>query len=186
TPLRVRYSSNQPPEARQGRTLVLVFDDVHLSAAQAQRAKAAVAEFLRTGARPRDRVTLIAPGGGAWWSARMPEGRDTLVAILKRLDGRYVPDPSPDRITDWEAVRILAYDDAEVAYTVQRRFDSYGAVGRDRTGDRQYADSRGTTSGVGIIDFFVRSRAQEAYLKALSRRRITMSVMARALRSLAE
>ena len=183
---RLPYSTNQSPEARQGRTFVLVFDDIHLSAAQAQRAKAAMAEFLRTGARPGDRVSLIATGGGAWWSARMPEGRDTLVAILKRLDGRYVPDPSPDRITDWEALRIMAYDDAEVAYTVQRRFDSYGAVGRDRTGDRQYADSRGTTSAVGIIDFYVRSRAQEAYLKALSRRRITMSVMARALRSLAE
>ena len=183
---RLPFSTNQSPEARQGRTFVLVFDDIHLSVAQAQRAKAAIAGFLRTGARSGDRVTLIATGGGAWWSVRMPEGRDTLVAILKRLDGRYVPDPSPDRITDWEALRIMAYDDAEVAYAVQRRFDAYGAVGRDRAGDRQYADARGTSSAVGIIDFYVRSRAQEAYLKAVSRRRITMSVMTRALRSLAE
>ena len=183
---RLPFSTNQSPEARQGRTFVLVFDDIHLSVAQAQRAKAAVGEFLRTGARPGDRVTLIATGGGAWWSARMPEGRDTLVAILKRLDGRYVPDPSPDRITDWEALRIMAYDDPEVAYSVQRRFDSYGAVGRERSGDRQYADSRGASSSVGLIDPYVRSRAQEAYIKALSRRRITMSVMTRALRALAE
>ena len=183
---RLPFSSNQSPEARQGRTFVLVFDDIHLSVAQAQRAKAAIGEFLRSGARPGDRVTLIATGGGAWWSARMPEAHDTLVAILKRLDGRYVPDPSPDRITDWEALRIMAYDDPEVAYSVQRRFDSYGAVGRERSGDRRYADGRGTSSSVGLIDPYVRSRAQEAYLKAVSRRRITMSVMTRALRALAE
>jgi VWFA-related protein len=185
-PRRLPFSTNQSPEARQGRTFVLVFDDIHLSVAQAQRAKAAIGEFLRTGARLGDRVSLIATGGSAWWTARMPEGRDTLVAILKRLDGRYVPDPSPDRITDWEALRIMAYDDPDVAYAVARRFDSYGAVGRGRSGDRRYADATRTGSSVGIIDPYVRARAQEAYLKEVSRRRITMSVMTRALRSLAE
>jgi VWFA-related protein len=183
---RRRFSTNQSPEAQQGRTFVLVFDDVHLSVAQAQRAKAAIGEFLRSGVRPGDLVTLIATGGEAWWSARMPEGRETLVAILKRLDGRYVPDPSPDRITDWEALRIMAYDDPDVGYAVQRRFDSYGSVGRERSGDRQYADATRTASSVGLIDPYVRARAQDAYLKGLSRRRITVSVMTRALRALAE
>ena len=183
---RFPFSTNQSPEARPGRTFVIVFDDIHLSIAQAQRAKAAVVGFLRTGARPGDRVSLLATGGGAWWSVRMPEGRDTLVAILKRLDGRYVPDSSPDRITDWEALRIMAYDDPEVGYAVKRRFDAYGVHGGERNGDRQYADTRGTGSATGIIDFYVRSRAQEAYLKAVSRRRITLSVMTRALRSLAD
>ena len=112
------YSTNASPEARQGRTFLIVFDDIHLSVAQALRAKAAVGEFLRTGVRAGDRVTLVATGGEAWWSARMPEGRDALVAILKRLDGRYTTDSSPDRITDWEALRIMAYDDPDVAYSV--------------------------------------------------------------------
>src|SRR5436309_2299940 len=119
-PRNAPFSTNQSPEARQGRTFVLVFDDIHLSVAQAQRAKAAVGEFLRSGVRAGDRVALIATGGTAWWSARLPEGRDALMAILKRLDGRYVPDPSPDRITDWEALRIIAYDDPDVGYAVQR------------------------------------------------------------------
>lgn len=179
------FATNQSPEARQARTFVLVFDDIHLSPAQAQRAKAALGAFLRTGVRDGDRVTLIATGGGAWWSAGMPEGRETLITILKRLDGRYVPNPSPDRITDWEALRIMAYDDPDVAYAVQRRFDSYGAVGRDRQGDRQYADASRSSSSVGIIDPYVRARAQDAYVQAVSRRRITMGVMTRALRALA-
>jgi VWFA-related protein len=186
TARRLPFSSNQSPEARQGRTFVLVFDDIHLTVAQAQRAKAAIGQFLRAGAGPGDRVTLIATGGGAWWSARMPEGRDTLMTILKRLDGRYVSDPSPDRITDWEALRIMAYDDPDVAYAVSRRFDSYGTVGRDRQSDRQYSDSTRTTASVGMIDPYVRARAQEAYLKAVSRRRITLSVMTRAVHALAD
>ena len=63
---RFPFSTNQSPEARPGRTFVIVFDDIHLSIAQAQRAKAAVVGFLRTGARPGDRVSLVATGGGAW------------------------------------------------------------------------------------------------------------------------
>jgi VWFA-related protein len=179
------FATNQSPEARQARTFVLVFDDVHLSPAQAQRAKAAMGTFLRTGVREGDRVTLIATGGGAWWSAGMAEGRDTLITILKRLDGRYIPNPSPDRITDWEAMRIMSYDDPDVAYMVQRRFDSYGSVGRDRQGERQYSDTTRTNASVGMIDPYVRARAQDAYLQAVSRRRITMDVMARSLRALA-
>jgi VWFA-related protein len=182
----VPYSSNESAEARQGRTFVVVFDDIHLSPLQAQRAKAVVGEFLRTGTREGDRVTLIATGGSAWWNTRMPDGRDHLVTILKRLDGRYVPDSSPDRITDYEAMRVMAYDDPDVAYQVQRRFDSYGAVGRDKSGERQFADSTRTNSAVGLIDPYVRSRAQDSYQRAISRRKVTMSVMSRALRSLAE
>jgi hypothetical protein len=39
---------------------------------------------------------------------------------------------------------------------------------------------------VGIIDPYVRARAQDAYVKAVARRRVTMSVMTRALRALAD
>jgi VWFA-related protein len=183
---RVAYSSNVSPAARQGRTFLIVYDDIHLSVVQAVRAKAAIAEFLRTGVREGDRVTLIATGGGAWWNTLMPEGRDELNAILKRLDARFVPDNSPDRITDYEAMRIEVYEDPEVAYQVGRRFDAYGAVGRERSGDRTYQDSRGRRSDVGIIDPYIRNRASEVYMQSLSRRKISMGVMRRALTALGE
>ena len=181
---RVRVSTNLGPEARAVRTFVIVYDEVHLSPAQALRGKAAIGEFLRTGVRDGDRVSLIATAGSTWWSARMPEGREALVTILKRLDGRYVPDSSPDRMTDYEAMRIMVYDDPDVGYQVERRFDAYGRAGREREGDRQFADTLRTRSGVGIIDPYVRSRAQEVYRQAVERRRITMKVMTRALRGL--
>jgi VWFA-related protein len=180
-----RVSSNEGLSAQPGRTFVVVFDDVHLSPEQALRAKAVVGQFLRSGVREGDRVTLIATGGGAWWSTRMPAGREELVAILKRLDGRYIPESSPDRITDYEAMRIMVFDDPEVAYMVQRRFDSYGTVGRERSGDRTYADSRGTTSRVGMIDPYVRARATDVYRQVTERRKLSLGTMTRALEALA-
>ena len=177
------FSTNVGPQERQGRTFVLVFDDIHLSPGQAFRAKAAAAEFLRSGVAPGDRVTLIATGGGAWWNARMPEGRDHLLAILQRLDGRYVPDSSPDKITDFEALRIEVYQDLDLAQKVKRRFDAYGAVGQERVAAPQPRD-RPMTGDYGIIDPVVRSRAGEVYQRALSRVKISLGVLQRALRSL--
>ena len=68
-------STNQRREDRTGRTFILVFDDIHMTRFQAHRAKAAVAEFLKTGVREGDRVSLVATGGGAWWSTRMEAGK---------------------------------------------------------------------------------------------------------------
>jgi VWFA-related protein len=171
-------------EGRRTRTFLVVFDDIHLSPAQALRAKGAVGEFLRSGVAEGDRVTLIATGGSAWWTARMPEGRDQLLAILKRLDGRYIPDSSPDRLTEYEAMRIEEYQDQQVAAKVQRRFDNYGAVNSQK-------DPRGVKppdayegGAVGMMPELIRSRAQEVHNLSTSRNKITLGVMARAIEAL--
>ncbi len=179
-----RVSTNVGPEAQETRTFVIVFDDIHLSVEQALRAKAAVGEFLRSGVRDGDRVSLVASGGSAWWSARMPEGRDALQSILKRLDGRFVPDSSPDRMTDYEAMRIIMYDDPDVGYQVARRFDAYGNMGKERDGDRTYADTRSQGGTAGLVDPYVRNRAQDVYRQTVQRRKITLEAMTRALNSL--
>jgi VWFA-related protein len=178
-------SSNLVAEPRRSRTFIVVFDDIHLSPAQALRAKGAVAEFLRSGVAEGDRVVLVATGGGAWWNARMPEGREQLLAILKRLDGRYIPDSSPDRLTEYEAMRIEEYQDVQIADKVQRRFDNYGAVNSQK-------DPRGVKPGdaysgaaVGIMPELIRSRAQEVHNLSTSRNKITLKVMTRAIEALA-
>ena len=180
-----RVSSNFGPEAQPTRTFLLVFDDIHLSPGLAVAAKAAASEFLRTGVREGDRVSLLATSGAAWWNARMPEGRSELVTVLKRLDGRYITEASPDRVTEYEAMRIVEYDDPDVAYQVQRRFDAYGTARRERSGERQYRDTLDTTSVVGLIDPYVRGRAVDVHRQATERRRITMRSMTRALQALA-
>jgi VWFA-related protein len=169
--------------AYTGRTFAIVFDDVHLTPFQAHRAKAAVAEFLKSGLREGDRVLLVASGGGAWWSTRMMEGRDELVALLKRLDGRLIPDRSPDYISDYEAMRIWVYTDPQVENRVERRFEQYGAV------PDQGARGQGSGSSSGNpfqtdSDPMVRARASEVYYQAAARNRITLAVLERVIQAL--
>jgi VWFA-related protein len=182
---RAPFSTNVAPEARRARTFLVVFDDIHLSPVGALRAKGAVAEFLRSGVAEGDRVTLIATGGGAWWNARMPEGREQLLAILKRLDGRYVPDSSPDRLTEYEAMRIEEYEDQEVAAKVQRRFDAYGSAGSQQDPRGVKPPDADSGAAVGIMPELIRSRAQEVHNLSTSRNKITLGVMTRAIEALA-
>ena len=178
TPEKPRVSTNTVPVARNGRSFVIVFDDIHLAPFQAHRAKGAVAEFLKTGVRDGDLVTLIATGGGVWWSTRMEAGRDELIALLKRLDGRLMPQTGPDRMSDYEAMRIHVYHDVQVEQRVSRRFETYGVANRGGLGDSynpMYADG----------DPMVRGRASEVYFQAVSRNRITLEVLERSLNALA-
>jgi VWFA-related protein len=178
TPEKPRVSTNTIPVARTGRSFVIVFDDIHLAPFQAHRAKTAVAEFLKGGVREGDLVTLIATGGGVWWSTRMEAGRDELIALLKRLDGRLMPQIGPDRMSDYEAMRIHVYHDVQVEQRVSRRFETYGVATRSGMGDSynpMYADG----------DPMVRGRASEVYFQAVSRNRITLEVLERSLNALA-
>jgi len=173
-PERPRVSVNTTPEAYGGRSFVVVFDDIHMTPPQAHRAKVAVASFLHQGTREGDRVSLLATGGGAWWSSRMLAGRDELITLLKRLDGRLIPDAAPDRITDHEAMRIHVYRDSETEQIVSRRFETTGARGGG-------PGAEPSISG----DPLVQARAADVYYQAVSRNRITLLAIERVLLSLA-
>jgi VWFA-related protein len=175
TPSRPRISTNLSTEIRTGRSFVIVFDDIHLTPHHAHRAKVAVAEFLRTGVREGDRVSLVATGGGAWWTTRMEAGRDELIEMLKRLDGRHIPDTAPDRMSDYEAMRIHVYHDPQVEATVSRRFETFGASARAQSG----------VNDLMAGDPLVRGRASEIYYQSVARNRITLQVLQRVLTSLA-
>jgi VWFA-related protein len=170
-------STNRRPEDRTGRTFVLLFDDLQMTRFQGNIAKRAVAEFLTSGTREGDRVMLVATGGGAWWSTRMMSGRDELITLLKRLDGRLIQDNAPDRMSDYEAMRIHAYNDIETAARVQRRFESLGVTMGSRQG-------RNSSFDVTSQDPYVRSRASDVYFQAVTRNRVTLQVLKRLLESL--
>jgi VWFA-related protein len=173
---RPRVSTNTAPEAQVGRTFVVLFDDIHLTPFQAHRAKGAVGEFLTSGVREGDRLTLVATGGGVWWSTRMMAGRDELMGMLKRLDGRNIPDTSPERMTDYEALRIHIYRDPIVIERVKRRYEGYGVT---------LARLSSEDSARTIEDPFVTGKASEVYYQATTRMRITLEVIERVLDSLA-
>jgi VWFA-related protein len=174
-----RVSTNAEPEARTGRTFVILFDTIHLAPPQAHRAKLAVAEFLKNGVREGDRVSLVGTGGEVWWSTRMEAGRDALMSMLKRLDGRYIPDMAPDRMSDWEAMRIHVFHDTQVEQRVSRRFEQFGASTRGAMS----GDSNSTAMMGG--DPMVQGKASEVYFQSVSRNRITLQILERVLTSLA-
>jgi VWFA-related protein len=178
-PERPRVSVNTDREVRTGRSFVIVFDDIHLTPFMAQRAKGAVAEFLRSGVREGDLVTLVATGGGAWWSTRMEAGREELITMLKRLDGRHIPDTSPDRMSEYEAMKIHVYRDQTVEARVSRRFETYGVSARNAGGSSDTLSS--TTTG----DPLVEARAADVYYQSVTKNRITLQVLERVLNSLA-
>jgi VWFA-related protein len=177
-------SVNTAPEERRGRTFVILFDDMNITPWRANQAKAAVASFLEKGTREGDRVTLISAAGGVWWTARMEGGRQKLLDLLKRFDGRFVPDTSNERMSDWEAMRIHVYHDPMVAQQVLRRYEQYGVtavLGRNsQNQDAASAMTQGTAD-----DPYIRGRASEVYYTAVTRLRTTLDVLERALNGLA-
>jgi VWFA-related protein len=180
---RPRLVDNASASAPRGRLFTIVFDNLHLSPLNAQRAKAAVAAFLEKGVREGDRVSLVATGGGAWWSTRMEAGRGDLIAILKTLDGRRFPGNAQERLTDFEAMRIFVYHDAQVGRRVQERFQRYGT--QSRQGMEQSRQQQ-TNVVPGIIDAYVESRASEAYLALKARMGVSLAALERVLAPLAE
>jgi len=168
-----RISVNTTPEVQRGRTFAIVFDDTHTTPYRARDAKAAVASFLENGVREGDYVTLVSTSGGTWWTTRMNAGRDELIDTVQALEGRYVPDNSIERISEWEAMRIHVYRDRQTANRVHRRFRTYGVSTRQLTADETnptYATAE---------DPLVSARASQVYYAARSRYQITLDALER-------
>jgi VWFA-related protein len=177
-----RVSVNTNPEERRGRTFVILFDDMNITPWRANQAKAAVASFLEKGTREGDRVTLISSAGGVWWTARMEAGRQKLLDMVKRFDGRFIPDTSTERMSDWEALRIHVYHDPTVVERVLRRYETYGVAAVMNRSQQSGSDSM--TAGT-VDDPFVNGRASEVYYQAVTRLRTTLDALQRALNGLA-
>jgi VWFA-related protein len=88
-------------------SFVLLVDDMSLAPARQGVVRTAIARFLADGARDGDEVILATTSGDVWWSARMPEGREDLLALTSRVRGRYIGDVSTDSVSEWEAYRII-------------------------------------------------------------------------------
>jgi len=173
-----RLSTNTDGEDQRGRTFVIVFDDVHLRASTAQQAKAAIAEFLRKETREGDRVTLLAAGGGLWWTARMEAGRTELLGLLKRAEGLVMPETRRDWISDYEAMRIHVFRDNSIIDRVQRRFETYGI-------QTMTEQSKHVRDLMAVEDPVVISRAAEVYFTAKTHNQVTLGALERALAALA-
>jgi VWFA-related protein len=179
---RPRLVSNEQPVDRSGRTFTIVFDNVHLTPLHAYRAKQAIGAFLETGVRDGDRVSLVATGGGAWWSTRMPAGRADLLSVLKGLESRRVRDATTrEQVTDFEAVRIHLYQDRMVGQRVSRRFEQLGVVMSQSERQRDMRE----IYLPGVNSPLVEARAAEAYQQLRRRLNVTLAALERSLAALA-
>jgi VWFA-related protein len=179
---RPRVSTNTSHEVQRGqtgRTFVIVFDDVHLTPWKAPEARGAVKSFLEKALREGDRVTLVSTSNGVGWTARMDSGREALIDALAAMKGRYTPDTAPDRVTEYEAVRIAYYHDLQVAERVLRRWASNGLL-TDIDKQRYRLDTT-TISNPLLV-----ARSTAVYDQTISRMRAALATLERVTRSLAE
>ncbi len=181
-PMRARVSTNTVPDPRPERTFVIVFDNVHMSEARALVAKDAVTEFMTTNLADGDRVVLIPTSGGAWWSARLPEGRQDIVAALARLEGERPRILGPDRISDYEAMRLYVHRDNMVGSEVIRRFYENRVI-LEPPGFSTLASSENLDLGEGHP--LIRIKSAEVYQAARTRKQATFSVLERVSNALA-
>jgi VWFA-related protein len=178
----VHASANTGRAAGEGRAFVVVFDELHLGPAEAQRARAAVAEFLKKGVDDRDRVTVVGTAEGTSWTARVAEGRETLLAALGRLQGRSIGEVVKDAMTDYEALRIDRDRDPLVTDRVMRRFLATGQIHQE-TRLRGDAPDRG--ENLESYRDEVRARAAQVYARSSRRDEQTLGILERSLLSLA-
>jgi len=95
-----------------GRAFAIVLDDLRIAPERVPAARETAERFLERFVREGDLVTVATTSGDAWWSARIPEGREDLTAVLARARGRRVVVPVLDQMTDYEAYWIANHEDS--------------------------------------------------------------------------
>lgn len=178
-----RTSSNRQPVAGEAASFVVVFDELHLDVAEAARARKAVADFLKTGVADRDHVAVVGTAEGTRWSARMPEGRDSLLQVVARLQGRLQGEMVREAMTEYEAMRIDQDRDPLVTDRVMRRFLASGQIRQDARLPRDPApDPNDVESFRGLTQ----ARAADVYARAVTRTEQSLGIIERSLESLSE
>ena len=93
-----------PPAA--ARIFVVLIDDMGLAPPRVPEVRAALTRFVSEGLRDGDELIFTTSSRDVWWSARMPEGREDVLALVARLRGRSLLDRGSDYVSEWEAYRI--------------------------------------------------------------------------------
>jgi VWFA-related protein len=98
-----------------GRAFAIVLDDLSIAPTRITAARETAERLIERYVHDGDLVTVATTSGDAWWSARIPEGREDLKAVLARAQGRHVDVPTVDWMTDYEAFWIANYEDSTSA-----------------------------------------------------------------------
>jgi VWFA-related protein len=175
-------SNTRPPTP--GRTLVVVFDDAHLTVVRGEAARQAVTKFLAAEGRAGDRVTLVPTSGGAWWTTLLPQGTADLDGALQRLKGLRIRDTSARQIGDYEAMRIYRYHDERVRNEVFTRLVEMDQIADPDSGNIDRGGPQLKALDVAPGRLVVDNMAASIYTAAEQRMKITLDVLERVLASL--
>jgi VWFA-related protein len=179
----LRASTNRATPGQEPATFVIVFDELHLEPAEAERGRRAVADFLATGTADGDLVALVGTATGTRWTARMPQGREELLHALGRLQGKRVGDMVRDAMTEYEAMRIDQDRDPIVTDQVTRRFLTTGAIRRDVQIPRGEAPD---PEDFVVARDQVRGFAAQVYARASARSEQSLGLIERSIEALGE
>jgi VWFA-related protein len=80
-------ATNMGSESHAVRAVALVVDDLGIPPEEAKRVADAVARFIDASLTDGDRVLLTFTSGAPPWSTRLPQGKDDLLMVLRRLRG---------------------------------------------------------------------------------------------------
>lgn len=121
------------PTPQDGALFLLFYDDLHLPPSRTAPARDAIRRFLAEAVRPGDRVTVVAPEQEIWWTGRLDEGRDDLLAVADRLQGRRL---RGDSRGDYQALLVHqrgeeGFLDRYTPEAVKRRTSSEAAQAQD-------------------------------------------------------
>jgi VWFA-related protein len=103
-------ATNVRPARAAAGSFVLLVDDVGLAPSHEETVRTALARFLADGVRGDDELIFATTSGDTWWTARMPEGREDLLALAGRVRGRSLADTGRDAMSEWEAFRISRWE----------------------------------------------------------------------------
>jgi VWFA-related protein len=103
-------ATNLRPVRAGSRSFVLLVDDMSLAPTRQEVVRGAITRFLDVGLRDGDELIFATTSGDAWWSARMPEGREDVAALAARVRGRSLVDTGKDSLSEWEAYRINRFE----------------------------------------------------------------------------
>jgi VWFA-related protein len=175
-----------------GRTFLVVYDDLRLTAAQGEAAKRAVLDFLRTRTDDADNLLLVTTKESTWWGARLADGRADVEALVDGLKGRFVREAFASQVSEAEAHRIEVQRDAATFEHVLRRFQRMtpGDFERTRevTGFLDGNECQPRIAANGTVDTspgLVCDSVRTTRLQAVANLRDTLGLLERALAALA-
>ena len=174
-------SSNTVDRVRPERAFLVIYDDVHLTTLGARLAEREF-EKLVDRLAPGDVLSVLSTSSRTSWTARLPEGREELVAFARNVKGLKAIDLTPGRISDWEAMQIYLGRDPSVLGMVARRYFANGLIAELPPPNIERNSRRELEVSYGLP--LIRAKANQVYDEAARGAVASLEVMKRAVAAL--